>query len=99
MKLCMANDIQLSNMSKKVFNGRKKLDEQTIFSAIAGDTLALMKIIDIYEPYINRLSIRVTIDENGQYKEEIDETVKRTLETSLIAAIMRFDPANKKSNA
>ena len=65
--------------------------------AISGDPVALMQIVEIYEPYINKLSRRSTIDEHGFYSEYVDETVKRTLETSLIAAIMKFDPYRKSS--
>lgn len=54
-----------------------------------------MEIVNIYEPYINKLSKRITIDEYGQYKEEVNETVKRTLTTSLISAIIKFNPYKK----
>ena len=71
---------------------RSRLDTETVLHAISGDPVALMQIVEIYEPYINKLSKRSTIDENGFYSEYVDETVKRPLETSLIAAIMKFDP-------
>ncbi|NLK37086.1 MAG: helix-turn-helix domain-containing protein [Epulopiscium sp.] len=71
---------------------RKKLDEQTVLKAISGEPLALMKIVEIYEPYINKLSLRLVSTEDGDYTEQIDETVKKMLETSLIAAVMKFDP-------
>ncbi len=51
-----------------------------------------MEIVDIYTPYIEKLSMRVVIDEDGGYKEAVDEEVKRTLETCLIAAVMKFNP-------
>lgn len=73
-------------------NSREKLDEQTVLKAISGEPLALMKIVEIYEPYINKLSSRIVTTENGDYTEQIDETVKKMLETSLIAAVMKFDP-------
>lgn len=69
---------------------RKKLDTKTIQKAVAGEPLALMKIVDIYKPYIEKLSLRVVIDDHGRCRQEVDETIKRTLETSLIAAIMKF---------
>lgn len=71
---------------------REKLDEQTVLDAISGEPLALMKIVNIYEPYINKLSLRIVTKDNGDYEEQIDETVKKMLETSLIAAVMKFDP-------
>lgn len=65
--------------------------------AISGEPLALMKIVKIYEPYIDRLSLRMVVTEDGEYKEQVDETVKKTLETSLIAAIIKFDPCIQKN--
>ncbi|MBE5077605.1 helix-turn-helix domain-containing protein [Anaerotignum lactatifermentans] len=37
-------------------------------------------------------SLRLVSTEDGDYTEQIDETVKKMLETSLIAAVMKFDP-------
>ncbi|WP_278873312.1 helix-turn-helix domain-containing protein [Anaerotignum lactatifermentans] len=85
--------------SRKYSNSREKLDEQTIMEAISGEPLALMRIVKIYEPYINKLSLRMVTTEDGDYKEQIDETVKKTLETSLIAAIIKFDPCIQKKQA
>ena len=50
------------------------------------------EIVKAYEPYINKLSQRTYIDEKGRKRQELDGFVKKTLETSLIAAIMKFDP-------
>ena len=96
-KLKIENDDikQLNQMRKKFFSSREKLDKETVLAAISGDTIALMEIVNIYEQYINKLSKRITIDEYGQYKEEVNETVKRTLTTSLISAIMKFNPYKK----
>lgn len=79
--------------ARKPFGGKKqKLPMKTILLATSGDPDALIAVVDIYQPYIKELSRRVIIDSDGQYKEIIDETVKRTLETGLIAAIMKFNP-------
>lgn len=82
--------------SKKTVNyagkSREKLDEQTVLEAISGEPVALMKIVKIYEPYINKLSLRLVTTEDGDYMEQVDQTVKKMLETSLIAAVMKFDP-------
>lgn len=75
------------------------MDTQTVMEAISGEPLALMKIVKIYEPYIDRLSLRMVVTEDGEYKEQVDETVKKTLETSLIAAIIKFDPCIQKKQA
>lgn len=83
---------QINEMRKKFFSSREKLDNETVLAAISGDTLAIMKIVDIYEPYINKLSKRVVDDGYGGYKEEVNGTVKRILITSLITSIMNFNP-------
>ena len=46
-----------------------------------------MEVVDTYQPYIEKLSMRVVMDENGHCREMVDETVKRSLEVGLIAAI------------
>lgn len=81
-------------LKNKMKSSRDQLDEKTVLEAISGDTAAIMKILRIYEPYINKLSLRatVTVTEKGECIQLVDETVKKTLETSLIAAIMKFDP-------
>lgn len=68
------------------------MDTQTLFKAFDGDSLALMEIVDIYRPYINKLALRPFIDDSGKKYYVVDETVKRILETTLIAAVMKFDP-------
>lgn len=85
--------------TRKLSDSREKLDTQTVMEAISGEPLALMKIVKIYEPYIDRLSLRMVVTEDGEYKEQVDETVKKTLETSLIAAIIKFDPCIQKKQA
>ena len=36
-----------------------------------------MEMVDIYQPYIEKLSMRVAMDENGHCREMVDETVKK----------------------
>ena len=78
------NEFFSQNARKSIF-GSKLL-------AVSGDTEALMEVVDIYQPYIEKLSMRVVMDENGHCREMVDETVKRSLEVGLIAAIMKFHP-------
>lgn len=93
MKLRLAeNEKLIGNIREKYFGNSPKLKSKTILQAVSGDPTALMEIVDIYAPYIEKLSMRVILDENGGYKEAVDEEVRRTLETSLIAAVMKFDP-------
>lgn len=88
----MPNDIFMENMRKNLFGKKQKLKTKTILLATSGDPDALMEVVDAYKPYIEKLSMRVVIGDDGQYREAVDETVKRTLETGLIAAIMKFNP-------
>lgn len=86
------NDILMKNLRKNIFGDGQKIDEKTLLLAVSGDTLALMNVVDAYQPYIKKLAKRRVQDENGNYWEYTDENVKRTLETTLIAAVMKFNP-------
>ena len=84
------NELFGQNVRKSIFG--RKLKTKTILLAVSGDTEALMEVVDTYKPYIEKLSMRVVMDENGHCREMVDETVKRSLEVGLIAAIMKFHP-------
>lgn len=86
------DDLFMKTLRKNVFGRKQKIDNKTILLAASGDTEALMEVVDAYKPYIEKLSMRGVIDADGQYHEAVDETVKRTIETGLIAAIMKFNP-------
>ena len=86
------NEFFSQNARKSIFGSKQKLKTKTILLAVSGDTEALMEVVDIYQPYIEKLSMRVVMDENGHCREMVDETVKRSLEVGLIAAIMKFHP-------
>lgn len=51
-----------------------------------------MQVVDAYQPYIKKLAKRKAIDKDGKTIEYVDETVKRTLEITLIASVMKFNP-------
>ena len=86
------NEFFSQDVRKSIFGSKQKLKTKTILLAVSGDTEALMEVVDIYKPYIEKLSMRVVMDENGHCREMVDETVKRSLEVGLIAAIMKFHP-------
>ena len=86
------NELFGQNVRKSIFGSKQKLKTKTILLAVSGDTEALMEVVDTYQPYIEKLSMRVVMDENGHCREMVDETVKRSLEVGLIAAIMKFHP-------
>lgn len=70
-------DEKMKRQENPFSKSREKLDEQTVLKVISGEPLALMKIVEIYEPYINKLSLRLVSTEDGDYTEQIDETVKK----------------------
>lgn len=82
----------MENMRNGIFGKGKKIDEKTILLVVSGDTIALMQVVDAYQPYIKKLAKRKTIDKDGNTIEYVDETVKRTLEITLIASVMKFNP-------
>lgn len=82
----------MENMRNGILGKGKKIDEKTILLVVSGDTIALMQVVDAYQPYIKKLAKRKAIDEDGNTIEYVDETVKRTLEITLIASVMKFNP-------
>ena len=56
------------------------MDTQTVMEAISGEPLALMKIVKIYEPYIDRLSLRMVVTEDGEYKSSYSGNNIETIE-------------------
>lgn len=82
----------MENMRNGILGKGKKIDEKTILLVVSGDTIALMQVVDAYQPYIKKLAKRKAIDKDGNTIEYVDETVKRTLEITLIASVMKFNP-------
>ena len=44
----------MENMRNGIFGKGKKIDEKTILPAVSGDTIALMQVVDAYQPYIKK---------------------------------------------
>lgn len=82
----------MENMRNGILGKGKKIDEKTILLVVSGDTIALMQVVDAYQPYIKKLAKHKAIDKDGNTIEYVDETVKRTLEITLIASVMKFNP-------
>ena len=61
-----------------------------IKAASEGDVEAINTVVDHYEGYIIRLSIRKMYDEYGQVHYCINETLRRRLETKLITKVFNF---------
>ncbi len=92
------DDTLLENIRERVFSGRKELDEDTVFKAVSGDEEALQKVVEVYEPYLEKLSTRVRIDEEGGRHLYVDEEVKGELITNLMLAVIHFDPYWEKKS-
>lgn len=86
------NEFFSQNARKSNFWQQTETKDKNDTSGRIGRYRGLMEVVDIYQPYIEKLSMRVVMDENGHCREMVDETVKRSLEVGLIAAIMKFHP-------
>ena len=65
-------------------------DYETICAAVAGEKLALEKVLDCYGDEINRLAMVKKRQPDGSVKEEIDEDLRQTLILKLLEAIPQF---------
>ena len=65
-------------------------------SASEGDAEAIQAVLKHYESYIAKLSTRKMYDEFGQAHYCVDETLRRRLETKLIAKTLAFRPVPYK---
>ena len=63
-----------------------------IKAASEGDVEAIHAVLAHYEGYIAKLSTRKMYDEFGQVHYCVDETLRRRLETKLIAKTLTFRP-------
>jgi hypothetical protein len=64
-----------------------------IVAASCGDVDAINAVLDYYKGYILALAARRLYDENGTPCLVVDEELRRTLETKLIAKILTFRAA------
>lgn len=62
----------------------------TIKAAIEGDTTAIKKVLDRYEGYISKLSLKRFQDKDGNCYEYVDEDMRCHLQTKLILKISKF---------
>jgi hypothetical protein len=67
-----------------------------IKAASEGDAEAIQAVLKHYESYIAKLSTRKMYDEFGQAHYCVDETLRRRLETKLIAKKLAFNPVPYK---
>ena len=69
---------------------RNLLPFHIIKAASEGDVEAIHAVLAHYEGYIAKLSTRKMYDEFGQVHYCVDETLRRRLETKLIAKTLAF---------
>lgn len=62
----------------------------TIKEAIEGDTTAIKKVLDRYEGYISKLSLKRFQNKDGNIYEYVDEDMRYQLQTKLILKISNF---------
>lgn len=61
-----------------------------IEAATKGDILAIHKVLNHYEGYIRRLSVRRIKDESGSIRYCVDETLRQHLQSKLLVTILNF---------
>ena len=69
----------------------KLLAYKTIYEATRGNSEAILCVVEHFESYINKLSRRKKLSQNGVLYWEIDEDIKHELEIELITKLSRFD--------
>ena len=77
----------------KISNCSKLLPYHIIVSAASGDVEAINTVLKHYEGYIAALATRKFYDEFGNAHYCVDETLRRRLETKLIAKVLAFNVA------
>ena len=70
---------------------KKLLPYSVIAAAVQGEPDAVNKVISHYSGYIATLSTRTSYDAQGYPHPQIDDDLRRRLETKLIIAILDFD--------
>lgn len=72
-------------------NTKEVLPFNIILLAVHGDVNSINVILKHFEHYIIRLSQKTLFDEFGNPYIQVEEEIKRMLETKLITAILRFE--------
>ena len=62
-----------------------------IAAAVGGNSEAVNRVIRHYSSYIAALSMRTSYDANGFPRFQVDEDLRKRLETKLIVSILGFD--------
>ena len=69
---------------------QKHIPFAVIVAATNGDETAIQEILDFYDGYISKLSLRKLYDEYGNEYYCVDETLRSRLEAKLIKTTLGF---------
>lgn len=81
------------NKNKSVHKVNGLLPYPVIVSASQGDILAMEMVLNHYEPYIAKLSMRTVYDGFGCPHTLVDEDMRARLQNKLIAKVLEFKVA------
>ncbi|EHZ9176925.1 helix-turn-helix domain-containing protein [Enterococcus faecalis] len=69
---------------------RPKLEVSVILSAQQGDVISMSKVLKHYQDYICRFSLHNVYEEGRTTTIQVDEFMKRRLETKLMEAVLKY---------
>jgi len=78
-------------MHDNVVTQNSLLPYPVIVAAVRGDPDAVNRVIGHYSGYIAALSTKTSYDSQGCPHSQVNEDLRRRLETKLIIAILKFD--------
>ena len=78
-------------MSKRRNARSSLIPYPVIAAAVRGDPEAVNQVLDHYSGYIAVLSMRRQWNDDGNLRLDVDEEIRRRIETKLIVAILSFD--------
>ena len=76
-------------MKQPTFCGRELLPRSVFEAARAGDPLAMERILQYYDGYMNKMCTRTLYELDGTPHVRVDEYMKHRLQNKLIRAILK----------
>ena len=70
---------------------QKHIPFAVIVAATNGDETAIQEILDFYDGYISKLSLRKLYDEYGNVCMVVDADLKNRVQTALLDMLMNFE--------
>lgn len=72
-------------------NSTKRIPFTVIVAATIGDEAAIQKILDFYDGYISKLSLRKLYDEYGNVYMVVDSELKGRIQAAVMDMIANFE--------